>query len=118
MTNVIKLEREIYIEMDINIVHYEEGNKLVIYFDRRPFAQELSTHGLNKPGESFDDYCARMEYHQADSPPHFPVPAIPLEAKWYPKHLAGHTLCTINRLYSRKWCTYTGWWDEVSYFGG
>lgn len=83
MADVIKLEREIYIEMITEIVHYTEGNKLVIYFDRVPFAQELSTHGLNKPGESFDDYCARMEYHQGIDPPNYPVPVVPLEVCLY-----------------------------------
>lgn len=76
MTNVITLRRCVEIAMVIDpVVRILEDNSLLITYERVPYASETSTYGLNKPGEDFEEYCDRMEYHEALHPPHFPVPA-------------------------------------------
>lgn len=91
MTNVIKLERIVVIEMvkeaivkDVEVKMmlgpdgYGPYEKVTFEIERRPFASEISTNGLNKPNEDYDTFCERMKYHECDGyGPRFPLPALP-----------------------------------------
>lgn len=65
MGNVIKFDRKVVVSV------LECGDLL---------ANEYSPYGLNKPNETFEQYCERMDYHEAKIEPRWPMPAIIYEA--------------------------------------
>jgi len=61
-------------------------------------AAEMSTHGLNKPNETFDQYCERMNYHEARLEPRYPLPAIPLQVAFPWEDYSYEGMIYINAL--------------------
>src|SRR5258705_5880216 len=70
----------------------------IVRIDGSLYAAETASYGINLWGETFEEYCERMEYHECVHPPNFPMPAVQ-RCQW----CASNTnVCDYNG--TGEWC--------------
>jgi len=83
----------------------------IIHYINRWGKQECAVVEVSAPTAAGIEYARR--YAAGEFLPYYPVPAIPLAAKWYSKEVTHYeTLCIVHRMHVDKWCAYVGWWAE------